>query len=260
MKVFTLFLILLSCSSFAGQNIVLVAHKNTPIEDYKKICAKNSYICFPKGFSLTQRKNTPVFDSLVENFDLDNKDYVSQFTTKLSESLKNDDLNIDQIKNLILAAEKITSNKDNKPNEMIKKLKKFLAIVTNLPEEESDKILFVAGKAVPHSLANRLALDTYLNDLKHTEVDFYSFTENGEKKLFLNGDCDRPRYTEFISQLDLQVIPHFSEGCNFNQKYEWGADLLTAHFSENKNKYLVGLATLATVLFLNSYEITSDSK
>lgn len=264
MKILILFLVLVSCTSFASEGILLVANKNTSAEDYKKICEKNNYLCFPQAFALLTKKQTPLFDSLIESFDLDNKDYVTQFSKKLSLSLKEDDLNLEQIKNLILAAEKLSQStsqsKDPKLFDAVKKLKKMSTVLNNLVETPSDKMLFVAGKAIPNSLANRLALDAYLNDLKHTEVDYISTSQDGVKKYFLNGDCDHPRYTEFVSQLDLQVIPHFSEGCNLSQKYDWGKDLMASHFSENKNKYLIGLATVATIFFLKTYDVSTGGE
>ena len=261
MKFLFLLLVLISCTSFAGEGIVLVAHKNTPLEDYKKICAKNNYLCFPKAFTTLTKKQTPHFDFLVENFDLDNKDYVAQFSKKLTLSLKEDDLTLEQIKNLILATEKIALNKDAKLSDELKKLKKIYDVFGKLTDEDSDKMIFVAGKNVANNLRNRLLLDPYLNELKHVEIDYVSITQNDEKKFFLNGDCDHPRYTEFVSQLDLQVLPHFSEGgCNLSQKYNWGTDLMADHFKEHKNKYLIGLAAAATIFFLKSYEISSGSE
>lgn len=256
MKFLVLLLVLISSTSFADQGILLVAHKNTPPDDYKTICTKKNYLCFPQAFRSLIKKQTPHFEFLIENFDLDNKDYVTQFSKKLSLSLKEDDLTLEQIKNLILATEKIAQNKDSKLSDNLKRLKKIYEVLSQLTDETSDKMIFVADKNVANNLRNRLLLDPYLNDLKHFELDYASVTENGTKKFFLNGDCDRPRYTEFVSQLDLQVIPHFSEGCNLSQKYDWGTDLMAGHFKENKNKYLIGLATIATVFFLKSYELS----
>ena len=260
MKLLVLLLVLISCTSFASEGILLVAHKNTPFEDYKTICAKNKYLCFPQAFTSLSKKQTPHFDLLIENFDLDDKDYVTQFSKKLLLSLKEDDLTLEQIKNLILATEKIVQHKETQLSNELKKLKKIYEALGKMADENSDKMIFVAGKTVANNLRNRLLLDPYLNDLKHSELDYISITQNGEKKYFLNGDCDHPRYTEFVSQLDLQVIPHFSEGCNLSQKYNWGADLMTDHFKENKNKYLIGLATVATIFFLKSYELSSGDE
>lgn len=255
MKILVILLVLINCTSFASKGILLVAHKNTPLEDYKKICAKNNYLCFPQAFTSITKRQTTHFDFLIETFDLDNKDYVTQFSKRLSQSLKEDDLTLDQIKNLILATEKIAQNKD-----LSKKLKKIYEVLLQLPNEAADKMIFVGGKTVANNLRNRLLLDPYLNDLKHYEFDYTSITQNGEKKYFLNGDCDHPRYTEFVSQLDLQVIPHFSEGCNLSQKYDWGSDLMEDHFKENKNKYLIGLTTVAAIFFLKSYEFSIGSE
>lgn len=260
MKILVLFLIMISCMSFAGEGILLVAHKNTSLEDYKKICAKNNYLCFPKAFTAVTSRRSLHFDFLIENFDLDNKDYVTQFPKTLSLSLKEDDLSLEQIKNLILATEKLAQHKEPNLFVPLKKLKKIFDILGKINDEDSDKIIFIAGKTVANNLRNRLLLDPYLNDLKHYELDYTSVSQNGEKKYFLNGECDRPRYTEFVSQLDLQVIPHFAEGCNLTQRYNWGTDLMTDHFKENKNKYLLGLAAVATIFFLKSYEISSASE
>lgn len=265
MNFLVLLLILISCTSFAeaqhkDEGILLVAHKNTPLADYKTICEKKNYLCFPQAFSSLIKKQTPHFDFLIENFDLDDKDYVTQFSKKLSLSLKEDDLTLEQIKNLILATEKIAQNNGPKLSGELKNLKKIYEVLSRLADETSDKMIFVAGKNVANNLHNRLLLDPYLNDLKHSELDYTSITQNGEKKYFLNGDCDHPRYTEFVSQLDLQVIPHFSEGCNLSQKYDWGTDLMADHFKANKNKYLIGLATVATIFFLQSYELSSGNE
>ena len=119
---------------------------------------------------------------------------------------------------------------------------------------------FVVGRNIANTLPRRILLDTYLNELKHYEVDYASVISSNEKKYFLNGDCDYPRYSEVISQADLQVIPHFSEGCDLNQKYNWGKDLMTDHFKENKNKYFMGLAAVATMFFLKSYEISTGNE
>lgn len=259
MKILVLWLVLISCTSFANEGILLVAHKNTPLENYKTICAKNGYLCFPQAFASVTKFQTPHFDFLIENFDLDNKNYVTQFSPKLSLSLKEDDLTLDQLKNLILATEKLSHN-NTKLSEQLKKLKKIYEVLGKLTDETSDKVIYIAGKSVANNLRNRVLLDPYLNDLKHYELDYTSISQNGDKKYFLNGDCDFPRYTEFVSQLDLQVIPHFSEGCNLNQKYSWGKDLMNDHFKENKNKYLLGLVTVATIFFLKSYELSSGSE
>lgn len=250
-----LFLLLLSITSFSQAEILLVANKNTPLSDYKKICEKNGYLCLPQGFTNLKQRQTPYFDRLIETFDLDNKNYVAEFSKNLNLSLKEDDLTLDQIKNLILASEKIAHN-----NSQASKLKKLHAILESTKEEPSDKMLYIAGKTLANSLQNRLRLDPYLNEIKHIELDYISYTENNEKKYFLNGDCDHPRYTEFVSQLDLQVIPHFSEGCSMTQKYNWGSDLMADHFKENKNKYLIGLAAIATAFFLKSYEVSIGSE
>lgn len=250
-----LFLLLLSITSFSQAEILLVANKNTPLSDYKKICEKNGYLCLPQGFTNLKQRQTPHFDRLIETFDLDNKNYVAEFSKNLNLSLKEDDLTLDQIKNLILASEKIARN-----NSQASKLKKLHAILESTKEEPSDKMLYIAGKTLANSLQNRLRLDPYLNEIKHIELDYISYTENNEKKYFLNGDCDHPRYTEFVSQLDLQVIPHFSEGCSMTQKYNWGSDLMADHFKENKNKYLIGLAAIATAFFLKSYEVSIGSE
>lgn len=255
-----LFLLILTITSFSQAEVLLVANKNTPLSDYKKICEKNGYLCLPQGFANLKQRQTPHFDRLIETFDLDNKDYVAEFSKNLNLSLKEDDLTLDQIKNLILAGEKMVQNKNVTLSEKIKKLKKLHAILEEVKDEAADKMLYLAGVNITNSLQNRLRLDPYLNEIKHSEVDYISFTENGEKKYFLNGDCDHPRYTEFVSQLDLQVIPHFSEGCNLSQKYNWGSDLMVDHFKENKNKYLVGLAAVATAIFLKSYEVSIGSE
>lgn len=250
-----LFLLILTITSFSQAEILLVANKNTPLSDYKKICEKNGYLCLPQGFTNLKQRQTPRFDRLVETFDLDNKNYVAEFSKNLNLSIKEDDLTLDQIKNLILASEKIMQN-----NSQTRKLKKLHAILENIKEEPSDKILLIAGVNIANNLQNRMRLDPYLNDIKHIELDYISYTENGDKKYYLNGDCDHPRYTEMVSQLDLQVIPHFSEGCSMTQKYNWGSDLMVDHFKENKNKYLVGLAAVATALFLKSYDVSIGSE
>lgn len=245
---FSLFVFFVSI--VAQAEVLLVANKNTSLTDYKTICEKNNYLCLPQGLSNLLSKKTPRFDRLIETFDLDNKNYVADFSKELSLSLKEDDLSLDQIKNLILAAEKL------KLREKILKLKKLYSILESSKPEASDKMLFVAGIAIANTLQNRMRLDPYLNEIKHIEADYISYTENEEKKFYLNGDCDHPRYTEFISQLDVQVIPHFSSGCNMTQKYNWGSDLMVDHFKEHKNKYLVGLAAVATALFLQSYDVS----
>ena len=250
-----LFLLILTITSFSQAEILLVANKNTPLSDYKKICEKNGYLCLPQGFANLKQRQTPRFDRLIETFDLDNKNYVAEFSKNLNLSLKEDDLTLDQIKNLILASEKIKQN-----NSQTSKLKKLHAILENIKEEPSDKILLIAGVNIANNLQNRMRLDPYLNDIKHIELDYISYTENGDKKYYLNGDCDHPRYTEMVSQLDLQVIPHFSEGCSMTQKYNWGSDLMVDHFKVNKNKYLVGLAAVATALFLKSYDVSIGSE
>ncbi len=250
-----LFLLLLTITSFSQAEVLLVANKNTPLSDYKKICEKNGYLCLPQDFSKLKQRQTPHFDRLIETFDLDNKNYVAEFGKNLNLSLKEDDLTLDQIKNLILASEKIAPN-----NSQASKLKKLHTILESTKEEASDKILLIAGVNIANNLQNRMRLDSYLNEIKHIELDYISYTENDEKKYFLNGDCDHPRYTEFVSQLDLQVIPHFSEGCSMTQKYNWGSDLMVDHFKENKNKYLIGLAAVATAFFLKSYEVSIGSE
>ncbi|MES2803683.1 MAG: hypothetical protein V4654_14420 [Bdellovibrionota bacterium] len=252
--------LLLTISSLAKADILLVANKNTPLSDYKTICEKNNYLCLPQSFSRMSKKQAPHFDRLIETFDLDNKNYVAEFSKILNLSLQEDDLSLDQIKNLILASEKLVQNKSLNLSDKIKKLKKLHAILESIKDEATDKMLYIAGINIANSLQNRLRLDSYLNEIKHSEVDYISYTENGEKKYFLNGDCDHPRYTEMITQLDLQVIPHFSEGCSMAQKYDWGSDLMTDHFKENKNKYLVGLAAAVTALFLKSYEVSIGSE
>lgn len=248
------FFLLFMISSVSQADVLLVANKNTPLSDYKKICEKNGYRCLPQGFSSLKQRQTPHFDRLIETFDLDNKNYVAEFSKSLNLSLKEDDLSLDQIKNLILASEKLNLS------EKVTKLKKLHAVLESIKEEPADKILNVAGLNIANNLQNRMRLDPFLNDIKHSELDYISYTENGEKKYYLNGDCDHPRYTEMISQLDLQVIPHFSEGCNLSQKYNWGSDLMVDHFKENKNKYLIGLAAVATALFLKSYEVSIGSE
>ena len=249
-----LFLFSFFISTVVNADVLLVANKNTSLTDYKTICEKNGYLCLPQGLASLLSKKTSHFDRLIETFDLDNKNYVAEFSKQLSLSLKEDDLNLDQIKNLILAAEKL------KLNEKVSKLKKLHTILESYKPEASDKMLFVAGVTIANTLQNRMRLDPYLNEIKHIEADYISYTENEEKKFYLNGDCDHPRYTEFISQLDVQVIPHFSAGCNMTQKYNWGSDLMVDHFKEHKNKYLVGLAAVATSLFLKSYEVSIGSE
>lgn len=255
-----LFLFLLTVTSLAQAEILLVANKNTPLADYRKICEKNGYLCLPQGFTNLKQRKTPHFDRLIETFDLDNKDYIAEFRKNLNLSLTEDDLTMDQIKSLILAGEKIAQNKNVNLSGKVTKLKNLHTILESIKDEHSDKILYVAGKNLANSLQNRLLLDPYLNEIKHIELDYISYTENNEKKYFLNGECDHPRYTEFISQLDLQVIPHFSEGCSMTQKYNWGSDLMVDHFNENKNKYLLGLAAVATAIFLKSYEVSIGSE
>ena len=129
MKILILFLVLMSCTSFAGEGILLVAHKNTSIEDYKKICTKNNYLCFPQAFALINKSKTQHFDFLIENFDLDNKNYVTGFSEKLSLSLKEDDLTLEQMKNLILATEKLVQVKESKLSGQLEKLKKIHAVL-----------------------------------------------------------------------------------------------------------------------------------
>lgn len=260
-----LLLVILSMSFYltqaqAKERILLVAHRDTPLSDYKKICEKNNYLCLPQGYAAIAPARTPHFNDLIENFDLDNKDYVSQFSKKLHLSLKDDDLNLEQLKNLILAGEKIAQNKETKLSETVKRLKKLYTLLAELDSEPADKMLYLLGKTVANNLRNRLLLDPYLQELKHVELDYISLTLDGDKKYYLNGECDRPRYTEFISQLDLQVIPHFADGCNLSQRYDWGKDLMSEHLKENKNKYLLGFAAIATMFFLKSYDVSIGSE
>lgn len=260
MKISFLFLVLISCTSLASESVLLVAHKNTSFEDYKKICTKNNYLCFPQAFILINKSKTPHFNFLIENFDLDNKTYVTEFSEKLSLSLKEDDLTLEQIKNLILATEKLAPLKDSKLSIQLVKLKKMYSVLTSIPEEKADRIIYIAGKSIANTLSRRLQLDTYLEELNHYEIDYVSVVSSKEKRYFLNGDCNYPRYSEVVSQADLHVIPHFSEGCDLNQKYSWGKDLMMDHFQENKNKYFIGLAALATMFFLKSYEISTGNE
>lgn len=251
-----LFLIILTITHVAFADVLLVASKNTSLSDYKKICEKNGYLCLPQSFMKLQKKQTVYFDQLIETFDLDNKNYVADFSKVLTLSLKEDNLNLDQIKNLILATEKIEQNKSLGLALRIKYLKRLHSILETIQPEPADKLLFVAGIAIANNLQNRMRLDFFLNGIKHIEVDYISYLADNDKKFFLNGDCDHPRYTELISQADMQVIPHFSEGCNLSQKYNWGSDLMVDHFKENKNKYLIGLAAVATMFFFKSYEVS----
>lgn len=249
-------LLILTMANLASADVLLVAHKSTSLLDYKKICQKNGYVCLPESFLRLQTKKTLHFDRLIENFDLDNKNYVTEFSEVLSISLKQDDLNLDQIKNLILAADKVNQSKNLNLSEKIRKLKKIYSILEKIQNESSDKVILIAGISVANTLQNRMKLDPFLNEIKHVELDYISYTENGDRKYFLNGDCNHPRYTELVSQLDLQVIPHFSEGCNLSQKYNWGSDLMVDHFKSHKKSYLIGLAAVASAFLLKSYEIS----
>lgn len=249
-------LLILTMTNVAFADVLLVAHKNTSLSDYKKICQKNGYVCLPERFSHLQTKKITHFDRLIETFDLDSKNYVAEFSKILSQSLKEDDLNLDQIRNLILAAEKLNQTKSLNLNEKILKLKKLQSILENFENESSDKIIYIAGISVANTLQNQKKLDPFLNEIKHAKIDYISYTENGERKYFLNGDCDHPRYTELVSQFDMPVIPHFSEGCNLSQKYNWGSDLMIDHFKSQKKSYLIGLAVVTSAFLLKSYEIS----
>lgn len=256
MKFILIKLILSAQLAFANNGILLVAGKNTPLSDYQIICAKNNYLCFPKAYKTVIKPRTIYFNNLMENFDLDNKDYVANFSKNVQLSLKNDDLNLDQIKYLILASEKLVQK------DLLKILRPMYSLLSAMPEENSEQIIFTAGKSIANTLKNRSALEPYLKEIKFVQLDYASFTENtesAEKKYFLNGDCEHPRYAEFVSQLELQVIPHFSEGCNLSQRYNWGTDLMKDHFSEHKNKYLLGIAAVATVFLMKNYDVVIEN-
>lgn len=260
MKTLLITLLIWTSAVKAADSILLVANKNTPLSDYNKICQKNGYICLPLAYKDIAQRQTKNYDLLVETFDLDSKNYTVSFQNQLKQSLKEDDLTLDQIKNLILASEKIAQQiKSSQLTQEIKQLKNLHITLSSLSEEPSDRAIHIAGKMIANNLKNRMLLEPYLEHVKHIEIDYISMTVNGEKKYFLNGDCEHPRYTEFISQLTLQVIPHFPEGCNLSQRYDWGSDLMSTHLSEHKNKYLIGLAALATAWFLKTYEISNDN-
>lgn len=253
----------LNLMSFAADQTILVAHQESSISDYKTICKKNNYLCFPDAFSTIHQPQIYHFNELMLQFDLDDPSYLNQFEKKLWLSLKEDDLNLDQIKNLILASEKIhSSNKraiDKKTIHYLTQLHTTLIEISEMQNNDdikSTEAFYIAGKMILNTYKQRKKIEPFFDKIKSFKVDSQSVTVNNARHYFLNGDCQFPRYTDIVHQTDKKIRPFFPEGCHFEERYDWGKDLISNHLQKHKNKYLIAAATFASLFFVNSYQVS----
>jgi len=250
----------------ARADILLVPDSTVQITDYQVICKKNNYLCFPDIYPQLIDKTHPLFDSLIEQFNIDDKTYLMQLDHKIKTILKSENISIEDLDQINFSLEKIKNQHPNinfiatqiKNIQTIKDVFSQLKIAENT---QSESFIYIFQIAVENSEHNRYLINKYLSQVLFTVVEFdgYISNTNSQKIHFLNGTCEQPQYTSLIdSNLLFKKIPLFKNGCQFNEKMNWGGDLISDHFEKNKNKYYWGLGVLFGFILYQNHDFVFE--
>lgn len=244
---------------------LLVPEESITFDHYRTICEKNSYSCFPESFALILSYDLNVYHKIIDDFDLDNKAYVSTFNENVLFSLKNENLSYENFLSLQLAVKKMSLYFPQ--NKQFKNLIDLLQEIQFLTEENLDPLnfspseksyIFLAGRLIADNGANFVKNKKIQNLVKFYVVKYNSFSTDSfnSHKFYLTGQCETPIYTPLILQnYSEQRIPLFKQGCNFDQQYTWGKNLVSEHFKQNKTKYLWGIGLTVGLILLNKYDV-----
>ncbi len=246
------------------KNIVLFPSKYVTPSIYNDICMSKNYICFPYA---------------IEFFNFDNNNELHSLLNKLEITYQAQHISENQI-HLFLKNYFLTYNDFLFLSEFIEN-KKFIHsfdkmnlikniysqlsnenyIVLNSDQKSHSEFYFLFGQKIKVTPKSTLLLKQISNFLKisyFNETQFKNDINQENSEYYVEGNCENPQYNNlfdsFKNKNDLR-IPFYSQGCSFQERMDWGSDLIAGHFKQNKNNYLWAIGLFASYLFFKEHDL-----
>jgi hypothetical protein len=251
--------IFLFLSSILNAQVLLVPHTTVEIREYHEKCRLNGYSCTDQYFinSILNNKSS-VFDAFIETLDLYNPSFRANLEYKIGTLLKNEFLDLDQVQLIIQIIQKSNSLENSKNlNAIQKNLENVVISLNKIAENrEGSEMVIILKKVL--SLEQYLLIQNQAQNLKTTLISPYYMPRSPPepRKPLLQGDCQRPIYSESITTQESKYVALFSEKCLwFNDNTQ---SSLTANKGENSyiKPALYTTAGLLLITALTQYKIS----
>lgn len=247
-------------------DVLLIPEKAIKSDEYKTICNKNKYSCFPQAFPQVYESQSSYLEDFLNDFDLDNQDYLKSFNEKINTILSTESISTEQLNRLLLAIDKVYTTENNRKTKikiLLSNLQKLKMYLENENFSDSDTGLYVLGKMINNNERNQKYLKNTESDLgfkfKTFVVSYNEYSDESGSYPYLKGTCDNPQYDKLItSNIGTIHLPYFAFGCNFSERYKWGGHLLGQHFKQHKTKYYWAVGIIAGLVFAKKYDVAIE--
>ena len=264
----TVFLLLMTVTTTAVAQTVLIPEKNMNKDVYLERCSKAGYVCSHEFLEQSLiKKETPLFNDYIENLDLLDDKQRSQITDKIKNILKNEMISMEQLETLFTILDKSLGLEKSKKTEFLKtQLMQIKNTMDRLTEEKNvSEYFIVLKKKISAQQFKDLAV--YRSLLFNVRIDPLAYQINQKPEEFLlQGSCSKPELSPDFQQrfLSNSVNPQnpartqfvFNEDCSFTKSINASLKT-TGNFIVEYKKPILWTAAAAVALFFltKNYEV-----
>jgi hypothetical protein len=238
---------------------ILVPQTDVSESSYLEQCQKPGYVCAHQYLSeQIMTTETPQFNEYIENLDLIVDSSRQSLASDVQKILKTEMLSIEQLKSLILIADKSATIEKNKKTEFIQnKLQNLLDVAENTHESSLETDFYIILKK-RFSKKDYLRLLPHLSHIKYFHLTPYSYSENAETAIpLLTGNCDSyqiaPLFTEQFKAK--QTLPLFNIECSFSGDVRKSMANIKDLTVEYKKPLIITILAAGALFFLKNYDV-----
>lgn len=250
------FLLSLAFNQKTQAEVLLIPHQNYPDEVYQTECQKNGYLCVQDYYlQRVLSAETPKYDQFIQNMDLLNKNFLENLADDVSDIIRNESINLEQVDHLQSVMDQALKLKDNPKLVFISnQLKKARQIVRKSEENLNDTLVVFKTK-ISQEFYKKNKID--LINLAVFEVSNFNLPRklNTQAIPLLTGSCDQPKYAPGVLKSSLQLQPLFADSCGFSQAVSQSLHKSQKFVTENKKTILLSALAVGAIWFFNKYQV-----
>lgn len=239
---------------------LLVPEKSVPLSDYLQACQQPGYICTHDFFkNKILSSTTSKYDIFLEQLNLDQPSQLKDIDQNIKTLLKEEDVDIDQVENLISILEKAKSLTQINYQILIDLLE--LTAKIRQPDHFSvqpEEYYIVFKFPLSKEKFNEIRL--LANQFKNHRITPYTNSSHSLDAVdyLIVGTCDQHIISNHLQKNSpaLHFQKMFTDSCSWSDKFSKAA-ISTSDFVKKNNKAIFWSAVaLTAVLFLNKYQLT----
>ncbi|MBC7741964.1 MAG: hypothetical protein H7061_07195 [Bdellovibrionaceae bacterium] len=248
-------------NSFA--DMLLVPEQAATFNLYQAACLRPGYLC-TNLYTLDQnvKKETPLFDELINSVDLSSKIYLQKFNKDFLNILQKEMLSEDQLEltlKLISQVKDLIENK-NQLASIENDLKAVKEVLSKAPDvSQSERFVIFFKKPVAESDFKKIK--TTLLKMPAVVVQFNQVPQdfNTRQALrpvaipVLTGQCEKAELAKELIVTAWQ--PYHAQNCSLTESFSAATMAIGSTMSQNKKWLITGALIIGAALLLNQYEV-----